>query len=73
MVSVFILQPCIFSTNSHDLAGFRSALEQIKAGVCPGFTEEEKRAFMKITRICSGVTMEICLTMRMSGRLSKKD
>lgn len=48
--------------------------EQIKKlGVCPGFTEEEKRAFMKITRICSGVTMGICLTMRMSGRLSKKD
>ena len=40
--------------------------EQIKKlGVCPGF--------MKITRICSGVTMGICLTMRMSGRLSKKD
>ncbi len=48
--------------------------EQIKKlGVCPGFTEEEKGHFMKITRICSGVTMEICLTMRMSGRLSKKD
>ena len=56
--------------------------EQIKKlGVCPGFIilmelilrRKKSGHFMKITRICSGVTMEICLTMRMSGRLSKKD
>lgn len=44
-----------------------------KRGSVPVLRRKKSGHFMKITRICSGVTMEICLTMRMSGRLSKKD